>query len=238
MPPDAAEVTLYPPVKMFLERHGFAVKGEVRGCDVVAVREGEPPMLVIAELKLAFSFELVLQAVDRMRAADEVWLAVPATRRGRDRDRRAHRLCRLLGIGVLAVDIRCGGVEVLVEAAPYRPRRDLRRRRLLIREFFHRQGDPDTGGSPRGPRMTAYRQQALACAVALQQGPQRPRDLRASAPDAPKILLDNVYGWFERVRNGVYQLGPAGEAAVAAWLADSDAIHIASAKEEQASRNG
>src|SRR5262249_41417183 len=119
MPPDAAEVTLYPPVKMFLERHGFAVKGEVRGCDVVAVREGEPPKLVIAELKLAFSFELVLQAVDRMRAADEVWLAVPATRRGRDRDRRAHRLCRLLGIGLLAVDIRCGGVEVLVEAAPY-----------------------------------------------------------------------------------------------------------------------
>ena len=77
------------------------MKGEVGHCDVVAVRGDEPPRLVIAELKLGLSLELLLQAVDRMRAADEVWLAVPATRRGRDRDRRAHRLCRLLGVGLL-----------------------------------------------------------------------------------------------------------------------------------------
>ena len=39
------EVTLYRAVKAFLERLGFEVKGEVRGCDVVAVRPGEPPLL-------------------------------------------------------------------------------------------------------------------------------------------------------------------------------------------------
>jgi len=62
--------------------------------------------------------------------------------------------------------------------------------------------------------MTAYRQRAVACAVALQAGPLRPRDLRALAPDAGGILLRNVYGWFERVKPGVYRLGPAGEAAL------------------------
>ena len=52
--------------------------------------------------------------------------------------------------------------------------------------------------------MTAYRQEALACAAALTAGPQRPRDLKQAAPRAPKILLHNVYGWFERTDRGVY----------------------------------
>ena len=71
------------------------MKGEICGCDLVAIRDGEPPLLVIVELKLGLSLELLLQAVDRMPVADSVWLAVPRTRRGRDRDRRAHKLCRL-----------------------------------------------------------------------------------------------------------------------------------------------
>ena len=45
--------------------------------------------LAIVEMKLGFNLDLLLQAVERIRAADEVWLAVPATQRGRDRDPRA-----------------------------------------------------------------------------------------------------------------------------------------------------
>ena len=52
------ETTLYAPVKRYLEAHGFTVKGEVCGCDLVALRGGEPPIVVIGELKLAFSLEL------------------------------------------------------------------------------------------------------------------------------------------------------------------------------------
>jgi len=84
-----SEAALYPPVKRFLQERGYDVKGEVAGCDVVAVRHAEPTLLAVVELKLGLSFELRLQGVDRMRCADEVWLAVKATRRGRDRDRRA-----------------------------------------------------------------------------------------------------------------------------------------------------
>ncbi len=204
-----AETTLYAPVKAFLERLGFTVKGEIRGCDVVAVRAGEKPMVVVAELKLAFTLELLLQAAERQASADEVWLAVAATRRGRDRDRRAHRLCRLIGLGLLAVDPR-GRVEVLVEAGPYRPRVNTRKRNLIVREFTKRRGDPMEGGGSRRQVMTAYRQQALDCAEALRDGPRRPRDLRPAMPDAGAILLRNVYGWFERVETGLYRLGPLG----------------------------
>jgi len=197
-------------VKVFLEAQGFAVKGEVCGCDIVAVRPGEPPMLVITELKMALTLELVLQGVERSRAANEVWLAVRATRRGRERDARARRLCRMLGFGLLAVHPGRNSVEVLAEPAPYRPRRNLPQRRRLLKEHASRRGDPTRGGSVRQPIMTAYRQQALVCADALQEGPMRPRDLKPMAPDAGRILLRNVYGWFERVERGFYRLTNEG----------------------------
>lgn len=212
-----SETSLYPAIKRFLETAGFDAKGEVRGCDIVAVRPGEPPTVTIVEMKLGLTLELLLQATDRMRAADEVWLAVPATRRGRDRDPRAHRLCRLLGYGLLAVSTARDRVEVLVAPGPYKPRPDLKRRSRLLLEHGRRRGDPSPGGTGRQPIMTAYRQQALACAALLRAGPGRVVDLRAVAPDAGSILRRNVYGWFERCRRGVYQLTAAGEAALRQW---------------------
>src|SRR3984885_2623934 len=176
------ETSLYPAVKRFLEAASFDVKGEVKGCDIVAVRAGEGLTLTIVEMKLGVTLDLLLQVTDRMRAADEVWLAVPATRRGRDRDPRVHRLCRLIGFGLLAVNAARDGVEVLVEPGPYRPRPDHPKRQRLLSEHARRKGDPSPGGSTRQPVMTAYRQQALACAALLKVGPGRPKELRAVAP--------------------------------------------------------
>jgi hypothetical protein len=110
-----AETALYPTVKRFLEAQGFEVKGEVQACDVVAVRRGEPIRLAVVEMKLGLNLELLLQAIDRMRVADELWLAVPKTRRGRDRDLRMHRLCRLLGIGLMAIDHNRDQIDVLAQ---------------------------------------------------------------------------------------------------------------------------
>jgi len=73
------------------------------------------------------------------------------------------------------------------------------------------------GGGSRAPIMTAYRQRALACAALLANGPLRTRDLRVAAPDAAKILLRNVYGWFARTDRGVYALTEAGREALARW---------------------
>jgi hypothetical protein len=212
------ESSLYLPVKRFLEKLGYEVKGEVCGCDLVALREGERPVVVIGELKLAFTLDLVLQAVDRTAACDEVWLAVRASRRGRGRERdpRVRKLCRFLGLGLISVSAS-GRIEVLVEPVPWRPRRDAGRRSRIVDEHRRRRGDPALGGSTRQPIMTAYRQQALACAAALQWGPARPRELKPGLPDAPKILLRNVYGWFVRVERGLYALSDGGKAALMRW---------------------
>ena len=214
------ESSLYLPVKRFLEKLGFEVKGEICGCDLVALDSGSPTAVVIGELKLTFTLELLLQAVDRFPVCDEVWLAVRMSRRGRGRegDPRVRKLCRLLGLGLLAVTAS-GKVEVLVEPVPWRPRRDAKRRSRIVDEHRRRRGDPAAGGSTRQPIMTAYRQQALACAAALAQAPTRPRDLKRCIPDAPKILLSNVYGWFVRVERGVYTLSEGGKAALVRWSA-------------------
>lgn len=210
------ESDLYPIARAFLSARGFEVKGEVCGCDIVALHPDLPQRITVVELKLGLNLDLVLQAVDRLACAHDVWLAVPATRRGRDRDRRARKLCRMLGFGLLALHLRSGTVEVLAEPEPYTPRPDLRRRRKLRAEHAARRGDPSPGGTGGTPVMTAYRQDALACARLLHAGPLSTRSLVAATPRATAIVSRNVYGWFERVSRGIYRLTPGGHQALAA----------------------
>ena len=57
------ETDLYAPVKKLLEERGYTVRAEVDRCDLVAVRGGEPP--VIVELKRRFALSLVYQGIER-----------------------------------------------------------------------------------------------------------------------------------------------------------------------------
>src|ERR1700738_5644025 len=105
------EGALYVPVKRLLEGLGYEVKGEVRGCDLVARRGDEP--LVVVELKLRLSLALVLQGVDRLGVSERVYLAVPRPSSQRRRSRGlapgapgVRKLCRRLGLGLLLVGPR------------------------------------------------------------------------------------------------------------------------------------
>ena len=223
-----AEAALYLPVKQFLERRGFDVKGEVRGCDLVARRGEEPP--VIVELKLRFNLSLILQGIDRLAMTERVYLAVPRPeRRARGGPLAPERpeirkLCRRLGLGLMLVGLTRKTVEILEEPVPYRPRQAKSRALRLVDEFSRRIGDANTGGAVGVPLVTAYRQDALRCARALALGgPMRVGALRAAAevPRAAHILQSNVYGWFNRIERGIYALTPAGDQALSRF---ADAI--------------
>jgi len=209
------ETNLYQPVKEFLKRLGFEAKGEVCGCDIVALDNGQPVAVIICELKLSFSLELILQAVDRSTACDEMWIAVQAKNngRGKESDPRAKKLCRYLGFGLLRVN-PSNTVEVVVKPQPWKPRRDTKLRSRILEEFNKRQGDPSVGGSTRKPIMTAYRQQAILCAQTINKGETKLSVLKKTIPDAAKILQRNVYGWFFRRERGHYVLTDSGKLAI------------------------
>ena len=97
------ETDLYAPIKRLLEEQGYTVRAEVDRCDLVAVRGGEPP--VIVELKRRFALSLLYQGIERQRVTDAVYLAVaaPSGRKALaiwNRKRGAVlQLCRRLGLG-------------------------------------------------------------------------------------------------------------------------------------------
>ena len=193
-------------------------RGEVRGCDLVARRGDEVP--VIVELKLRFTLSLLLQGIDRLALSPLVYLAVPRpmarTRGARPDAKPVRKLCRRLGLGLILIGGR-GGVEVIEDPVPYRPRQSKRRSTLLLGEFERRRGDLNIGGSNRVPIVTAYRQDALRCVQVLAAaGPMRLSELRLMSGVAATgpILQRNVYGWFDRVSRGTYGLTDAGEQAL------------------------
>ena len=225
------EAALYSPVKQFLERQGYEVKGEVRGCDLVARRGAEPP--VIVELKLRFNLPLVLQGVDRLALTERVYLAVPRPERQARGGLLAperpeiRKLCRRLGLGLILVGLTRKSVEILEEPVPYRPRQAKSRALRLLDEFSHRIGDANVGGAVGVPLVTAYRQDALRCARVLAHGGPMPvGTLRAAAgvPRAARILQHNVYGWFDRIERGTYRLTPEGDQALSRFAEAIPAI--------------
>ena len=50
----------------------------------------------------------------------------------------------------------------------------------------------------------------MPAAAAMRDATARPRDLKPTIPDAAKILRGNVYGWFEKIGRGLYQLSNGG----------------------------
>lgn len=213
------ETELYPPIKAFLEAAGYEVKAEIGPADVVAVRPGEAGPLIV-ELKTGFSLALFHQAIARLSLSDTVYIAVPrgAGRRFQKALKDNTALARRLGLGLMTVRLCTGLVEVACDPGPYAPRKSAPRRRALLSEFARRRGDPNLGGA-QGERVTAYRQDAMACLAHLAaHGPSKGAHVKAATGvvRATTIMRDNHYGWFEKVETGVYALSAAGAAALPA----------------------
>ncbi|MEO0486984.1 MAG: DUF2161 family putative PD-(D/E)XK-type phosphodiesterase [Pseudomonadota bacterium] len=210
------ETDLYPPIKAYLTRQGYTVKGEVGAADIVALRGEEPPLII--ELKRAFSLTLLHQAIERLSITDTVYVAVPRPK-GRKALRANISLCRRLGLGVMTV--RADGlVEVHADPGPYAPRKAKKKTARLLREFDRLDGDPNAGGATRHGIVTGYRQDAIKCALYLANAGAEKGAIVAKATGvktATTIMRDNHYGWFQKVEKGVYTLSTAGQTGLKDW---------------------
>jgi hypothetical protein len=210
------EIDLYPPVKAMLEAQGYHVKSEIGAADIVAIRGDEPP--VIVELKTGFSLGLLHQAIDRQKMTDAVYVAIPEWkgRAGWKAFDHNRLLCRKLGLGLITVKPDMSAADIHLDPVPYQPRQVKVRKERLLKEFRHRVGDPNSGGSTRRTIVTSYRQDALRCLAHLRCGPCKASAVAAAAgvTRARNIMADDHYGWFERAERGIYCLTPKGHAAL------------------------
>ena len=224
------ETDLYLPVKRLLETQGYMVKGEVGAADIVAVRDGDDP--VIVELKAGFSLSLFHQAIQRQTISDAVYIAVP---RGTGRASLKalvdyRKLCRRLGLGLITVRLADGFTEIHCDPAPYKPRQSKPRKTRLLREFERLVGDPNLGGATRRNLVTGYRQEALRCLKLLdEQGPTKAAEVarQTNVAHARRLMTDNHYGWFERVSAGIYALSPKGVTATSEYLSELENLRAA-----------
>ena len=217
------ESDLYSPLKQFLISQNYTVKGEINDCDAIAVRGEEDP--VIVELKLSLNLSVILQAVDRLSLSSKVYIGVPERCKSLNRQhKKIIKLLRMLGLGLIVINPnrKTNNVQVLLDPGEYRPRKSKYRKERLLGEFMKRVGDPNLGGSEtKKGIITAYRQQALSIARYLSEHGSTKASLIAMSLDEPKtrdILYKNVYGWFERVSRGMYELSPRGAQELPLWL--------------------
>jgi hypothetical protein len=212
------ESDLSDPIRDYLVAQGWTVRCEVNDCDMTAVRGEE---LIVIELKRNFSVDLLVQAIERQRLTDSVYVAIPVEGALSRRDRYSKRwrgietLVGRLELGLIVVAFpRPDAPVVEIVRHPItetKPRKKPKQRRALLREIAERSDDYNTGGAVNRPIMTAYREQAIFIALCLDQfGQSTPAKLRAlgTCKKTQSILHRNVYGWFERLDRGLYSLRP------------------------------
>ena len=219
------EVDLYQPVKDYFVQEGYEVYGEVNHCDVAAVKESE---LVIIELKLSLTIDLLIQATKRQRLTNQVYIAIPKPKyslRSKKWKDSSH-LVRRLELGLILVTFQGEDIhiEVVHEPAAFDRKKSMQRskkkRESLFSEIERRTGDYNIGGSSQTKILSAYKENCIhiACCL-LHNGPLSPKELRemGTGDKTLTILSNNYYSWFERVRRGTYALSDTGKSELQAF---------------------
>ncbi|MGR3763229.1 DUF2161 domain-containing phosphodiesterase [Rossellomorea sp. NS-SX7] len=217
------EADLYQPIQKHFTKLGYKVNGEVNDCDLTAVNGEE---LVIVELKLSLTIDLLIQAAKRQRLTDLVYIAIPKPKR--TRSRRWNDICHLvkrLELGLITVSLtKRPKIEFVAHPQPFDRKKVMtyskRKRTALIKEIEGRSADYNTGGSNKTKIMTAYKESCIQIACCLERfGPLSPKALKelGTGDKTSSILQKNYYKWFERVQRGVYQLNETGKKELEAY---------------------
>jgi hypothetical protein len=217
------EEDLCKPVSEFLLKQGYTVRSEVNYCDITALKENE---LIIIELKRNLSVDLLAQAVKRQKSADLVYIAVPKPKRiiGSSKWKDICHLIRRLEMGLILVSFKGKQTFIEVPIEPMYFDRDKsktlnkKKKENIIKEINGRYLDLNVGGSTRKKLVTAYRENAIFIACCFNMfGALSPKELRSLGTDNKKttaILSENHYGWFEKVKRGMYNINDQGKEAL------------------------
>lgn len=212
------EADLYKPIQKHFTKEGYKVNGEVKDCDLTAVK-GED--LIIVELKLNLTVDLLIQATKRQRLTDLVYIAIPRPKNMRSR--RWKDICHLvrrLELGLITVSAanKIPKIQFIQHPEPFdlekSKRNSSRKRKSLLAEIEGRSADYNVGGSNKTKIMTAYKESCIRIACCLEKsGPLAPKDLvkMGTGDKTQSILSKNYYNWFNRVERGIYKISDKGK---------------------------
>jgi len=205
------ESDMYNPIRKMLTEQGYTVRGEVKGCDIVALKDDA---MIIVEMKLSANLTLIYQAMARQTATDWVFIAIPRPRNvKRGTFPKLKKLVKQLNIGLITVPldspVPCAEIIIYPEG---RASKRNKKAAALKREARGRTIDT-TGGTTGTKINTAYRERCIRIACLLEaKGEMTAKSLTALGceGDTYRILYTNAIGWFTRVSKGVYNLSDAG----------------------------
>ena len=204
------ESDMYEPIRKLLTEQDFTVRGEVKGCDIAAVRDDT---LWIVEMKLSANLTLIYQAMERKAATGWVFIAIPRPKKARDGNfSKLKQLVKQLKLGLITVALDSPTKTAEIHIFPDGKDKKNKRTLAVKREISGRSVD-STGGVAKTQINTAYRERCVRIACLLEaHGSLSAKELMTFGceRDANKIMHTNYFGWFEPVARGVYGLSAAG----------------------------
>ena len=205
------ETDLYAPIHKMLVEQGFTVRGEVKGCDIAAVKD---EALWLIEMKLTANLKLIFQAMERQSATDWVFVAIPRPRKARAKHYTQFvRVLKKLNIGLITVALDSPNLttEIIHFPTGNDAKKNIKTRRIK-KEIAGR--TVDTQGGSQQKVNTAYRERNVRIATLLEA--HAPLNAPALVkiygcePDTSNILRNNVYEWYEKIGRGTYALSDKG----------------------------
>ncbi len=206
------EKDMGPVIQLFFENQGYTIQSEIEHIDMVARKEDT---LIAIEMKNTLSVSLMHQGLKRLSFTDHVFLAIPkpsSTVISSRTFKEKKTIVRRLELGLLWVDLKQQKVDVIFEPGPYALKKITKKKIKLLHEFNERKTHLNQAGSSKTPLMTAYREKAIRILLYLSSGPKSTQEIRTHLrSECTSLLQKNYYGWFQRVKKGVYTKTDLGD---------------------------
>lgn len=205
------ETDLYQPIRRLLAEQGFTVRGEVKGCDIAALKDDE---LWVIEMKLNINIKLIFQAMERQTTTDWVFVAIPRPKSAKDKSyAQFQRLLKKLQIGLITVALDSPARLAEIILFPSGKGDKTNKQSTAMRKEITGRISDTTGGS-KGIVNTAYRERCVRIACLLEaHGNLSAKELTNTyncEKDTSSILLQNHYNWYEKISRGIYGLTSTG----------------------------
>jgi len=209
--PKYMETDLYEPIRSLLAKQGFIVRGEVKDCDIAAIKDD---ILWIIEMKLTINLKLIFQAMERKIATDWVFVAIPRPKNARATNfKQLKQLLTKLQIGLITVALDSPAKQAeIIQFPTGRADKTTKKAANLRKEISGR--STDTIGGSKGVVNTAYRERCIRIACLIEaHGPMSAKILTKTyncEKDATLILQRNFYNWYKKTTRGIYELSQSG----------------------------